>query len=399
MRIFFITSKLNFRISGGSVEEFDLIVRTLAELGNNVTAVTIFSNMNDIPKELPYKVIEENITAKHLLGIQKGVYKILKKYEGQADFFHIDGHLCLYGAGLYRRLRGKVPISAFFNRELICWPPDRSTLFFRTKEGAFTRLKRTIRWCIEKYIGMPIASGIDLRFFISPMYQELYEDFGLSKSENNLVIGDPMDFKKIMQTSGVIEHSYRGRSERSKKNDPLIIFYSSRMAPGKGFDGLLMGFSKVKNKDKFRLILGGDGPEKPLVRKMIKDLKLEPYVDMPGWVAKEELYNFLKRADIFIQADWRFEGTSMSLLYAMAFGIPSILPAGGGLQWNAKGSAFYFKYKDWDDLARKIEQLGDNYELRNELSRQCYLRLSDDQMNFEKQIMRIYEGMKHIVQI
>lgn len=392
MKIFFITSKLDFRTAGGSVEEFDLMMRTLQGLGNSVTAITVFSKVNDIPAQLPYQLIEENIPSRRLLGIQKGIFQILKKYSKDADLFHIDGHLFLYGAGLYRRLGGKVPISAFFNRELNCWPEDKSTLFYTNKDSLFVRCKKTIRWYLEKYIGMPIANGIDLRSFISPMYKALYENFGMRK-DNNLVIGDPLDFKKIMKSAGILEDSYR---KRNKRNGPIIIFYSSRMAPGKGFDILLTGFSKVKNKKNFHLILGGSGPEELLVRKMIKDLKLEAYVELPGWVSKEKLYELYKKADIFIQADWRFEGTSMSLLYAMAFGVPSILPGGGGLEWNAKKSALYFKYKDFDDLARKIEQLGDDYKLREELSRQCYVRIAEDEINCEKQVGRLNKRMEQL---
>src|SRR3989344_7244997 len=118
MRIVFITSKLNFVTSGASVTELDLTIRTLIKLGNEVATVTFFSYQNNIPDLLPYSVIEENVTSRRLLGIQKGIFQLLKKYESQADFFHIEGHLFLYGAGLYRLLGGKVPIAAFFNREL-----------------------------------------------------------------------------------------------------------------------------------------------------------------------------------------------------------------------------------------------------------------------------------------
>src|SRR3989339_29442 len=98
MKIYFITSKLNFKTSGGSIEEFDLMMRTLIELGNEVVAVTAFSEANNIPHALPYQVIEENIPRRGLLGIQEGIFKLLKKYEHDADFFHVDGHLFLYGA-------------------------------------------------------------------------------------------------------------------------------------------------------------------------------------------------------------------------------------------------------------------------------------------------------------
>lgn len=393
MKIIFITSKLNFLTAGGSILEFDLMYRTLLKWGYDFKVITIFSYANKIPEPLPYQVIEENIRSRRLLGIQAGIFKILKKYEAETDVFHIDGHSLLYGAGLYRRLGGKAPVAAFFNRELICWPENVSKLLGQRKENIFIRLKKKLRWLIERQIGMPLASRIDFMSFTNPVLQKMYEDFGLRTAGKAIVTGDPFDYRTLMQANGITEDSYR---QRNKTAGPLNIFYSGRMAPGKGFDLLVAAFAQVKHKDKFQLILGGDGLERALLQHKVKELGIENYVRFPGWVEKQQVFEFYKQADIFVQARWRTEMTSITLLEAMSFGIPCVLPGGGGLEWDAQGSALYFKDEDYVDLAKKIEQLGDSYELRAELSRQCYLRLSSEQMNYETQIRRMYEGMQKI---
>lgn len=391
MRIIFVTSKLNFRTSGGSVEEIDLMLRTLQKSGHTVTAVTAFSQVNDIQGPMPYRVCEERIRSKRLIPIHRGVYRILKKYEREADVFHVDGHLMLYGAGAYRRLGGKVPVAAFFNRELGCFPPDQSDAF--SKEPFFLGLKRKARGLLERSLGMWLANGMDLFTFISPMYQKAYEEFGLAKRANSFVIGDPIDFKMLMAKNGITPESYRARN---KQRGPVTLFFSSRMAPGKGFDFLLTGFSKVRHKENFRLILGGSGPEEALIHRMVRDLQLHEYVEFPGWVSKEKLYGFYKTADIFIQAKWRSIGTSISLLYAMAFGVPSILPRGGGLEWQAKESALYFTDGDAHGLAEAIEMLGSDASTRARLSANCYRRLAEDEQNHEKQIGRLESAMKEL---
>ncbi len=393
MKIFFVTSKLNFETSGGSIEEFDLMMQTFQSLGNEVVAVTAFSDNNKIEHKLPYKVIEEKISTPHLLGIQWGVYKILKKYENDADIFHVDAHMMLYGAGLYRLLGGKVPVVGFFNFYLSCWKQYSSSLFPQDRIGFIKILKNKLRWLVERYFGMFLANKIDAGAFISPPFMKMYQDFGL-KLKHSFVMGDPIDWKKIMSEQGVAQDNY---INRNKKTGPLTIFYSSRMSPGKGFDVLLTGFAKVKNKNDFRLILGGSGSEEKYVKKMVQDFDLEKYVFMPGWVSKQEIYNFYKQADIFIQADWWSVGTSISLIYAMIFGVPSILPGGGGLEWNAKGGALYFKSRDTDDLARKIEKMGSDHALRAELSRGTYSRLHEDQMNFKWQIGEWFKIMQEVL--
>ncbi len=390
MKIYFITSKLNFRTSGGSIEEIDYIIRTLIKLGNEVTVITAFSSSNDISLPLPYKVIEENVRSHGLLGMQKEVYFLLKKYSLEADIFHVDAHLFMYGAGIYKLLGGKVPIVAFFNQFLTCWPQYSSSFFPQTKVGILPRAKKKIRWLIERYVGMFLLKYLDILSYVSPNLRSMYENFGARK-EKSIVIGDPIDFKSIMEANGITPDFYR---QRLKRIGPITILYSSRMSPGKGFDVLLLAFSKLKDKDHFRLILGGTGPEAQFVRDMVLRLNLTKYVTLPGWVSKEQLYEYYRTADIFIQADWWPAGTSISLLYALAFGLPSILPAGGGLQWNAGKSALYFKYRDVDELARQIERLEKDHELRVELSGNCFRRLAEDDMNMEKRIFGLFKEME-----
>jgi len=394
MKIIFITSKLNFLTAGGSILEFDLMYRTLLKWGYDIKVVTVFSYANKMPEPLPYKVVEENIMSRRLLGIQKGIFKILKKYENDADVFHIDGHLALYGAGLYRWLGGRVPVAAFFNRELICWPENVSKLLEQKQDNLFVTLKKKARWWTEHSVGMPLASQIDFMSFTNPVLQRRYEAFGLRTDGKVVIVGDPFDYRTLMRENGITEDSYRRRNKRA---GVLKIFYSGRMAPGKGFDLLVTAFSLIKNKEKFELILGGDGPERALLQGKVKELGIAEYVSFPGWVEKQQVFDFYKQADIFVQARWRTEMTSITLLEAMSFGIPSILPGGGGLEWDAQGAALYFKDEDCADLARKIEQLGSDYDLRNELSRQCYVRLGEDEMNYEKKIRELATGLEYII--
>ncbi len=395
MRVCFITSKLDFKHAGGSILEFDLTYKRFQEMGHEVLVITVFSYANNIPFKLPYKVIEENITSRGQLGIQRNIYKILKKYSSQADIFHIDGHSFLFAAGFYRLLNGKIPVSAFFNRELISWPTNISTEFKQKRDSLPIKIKKILRRLLEKHLGMFLAGRIDWMSFTSPFLQREYENFGLKTKNKSMILGDPFDYLTLMQEQKITKDTYLNRNKREGR---LTIFYSGRMVAGKGFDLLITAFAKIKDKSKFHLILGGSGSEEHLIKQKIKELGLESYVDLPGWVEKENVYDFYKQADIFIQPRWRMELTSITLLEAMTFGIPSILPAGGGLEWDAKDSALYFKDKDCDDLVRKIEQLGDDYNLREKLSRNCYVRLEEDEMNYKKKIMELYQGMERIVE-
>ena len=56
MRILFVTTKFDFEIGGGSSPELDLKIRALKELGNEVAAVTTFSQNNRGPQPKEYPV-------------------------------------------------------------------------------------------------------------------------------------------------------------------------------------------------------------------------------------------------------------------------------------------------------------------------------------------------------
>ena len=369
------------------------MMRTLQRMGNEVVCVTTFSDGNDILDPPSYKVVEEDIRNRSLFGTSWGIFALLKKYEGNADFFHVDGHNFLYGAGAYRRFGGKVPVSAFFNRELGSFPPDSSFIIGVKAQTLARTIRRAFRSFLERTIGMYLARAIDLREFISPLYREMYEAFGLKCRGNCMVLGDPIDLKGIMRDNEITEMSYRNRLRRE---GPIMLFYSSRMAPAKGFDLIIAGFARVKNKENYRLILGGNGPEEAEIKKLATDLGIMRYVEFPGWTSKSRLCEYYKAADIYVQVGWRREGTSISLLYALAFGLPSIVPKKSGMAWQAGDAALAVENGNHDELARAIERLGEDPDLRATMSAACYDRIANDQLNHEKMIATWFEAMRRI---
>ena len=392
MRIFYITTKLNFNQGGSNVEN-DLIMRTLQTLGNEVTMVTVFSRFNHIPDPLPYGHIKEELFTARQLGIQYGVYRLLKKYQQSADMFFFDGQTFLYGAGLYRALGGTVPVFGYFVRELMAWPPNVSMLLGQVPISAVRRIKQKIRFFVERYLGIPLANRGDFFAFGSPQLEKEYQDFGLRTAGKSIIIGDPYPWREVMRKNGITEESY---IQRNKREGKIVLFYSNRMAPGKGFDLLVRAFSLVTRKERFILRLGGTGPEEPLIRKMVKDLALESYVEFSGWIPKEDYHEALKRADIFVHPRWREAQPSIGLTEAMVFGLPCIVPKGTGLHWVAGEGALPFRFDDANDLAVMMEKLGSDGALRATLSRNCYLRLKEGDVNCEKTIPAVFEIMKKL---
>ena len=395
MKIFFIATKLNFN-KGGSMVENDLTCRKMRELGNEITMLTLFPEHNDFPPNLIYRVIEEPVGKPSQFNIQRGVFWLMKKYENEADIFYIEGQTFFYGAGFYRWSGGRRPVIAYFVREQVSWPENISAFFFepRSDNSLFYSLKRKIRRLIEKYVFMYFGNFCDFLTWGSPLLLEEYEEFGLKTKGKSMIIGDPYPYDETMRKYGITENFY---AERKRNGDKVVLFYSNRMEPGKGFDILIKAFSKVKNKDKFRLVLGGDGSERRFVESAIKDLDLECYVELPGWIPKEEFHKSFQQADIFIYPRWRTAQPSLGLVEAMTFGLPTIVPAHTGLNWVAGKSALTFELDNIDDLAAKIELLGSKPEMRKRLSRECYIRIRQADIDYKKTIPAILKTMKRFV--
>lgn len=372
MRIFLITSKLKFEDNGspigGSVVDLHLKAKGLVELGHEVFVVTAFSNEDRIPCTVPYTVFERRIRRRGLLALQFGIHAILKEFENRSDVFYIDGHMFLYGGGAYRLLGGKIPVVGFFNIRLNLWGDVSGNI---EHPSLWKRGKKILRYAIERVIGVPVANHLDALIFNTPHVQKMYRDFGIGRNKPNVVIQDFIETRKLTNRFGITKESME---EHQEKPQQLSLLATGRMLPEKGFELLLRALAKVKDRNRYRLLLSGGGPDKERLQALAKGLGLSETVSFPGWVEKEKLYEFFKEAHIFIFPKWWIEYGSAVLTEAMAFGLPSVIPGGGALEWLTNGSALTFKNDDIDELAGQIERLGEHATLRIELAGKALAR-------------------------
>lgn len=371
MRITLITSKLNFKTAGGSVFDLHLKAEGLKKLGHDVTVVTVFSRNNIIEEPLPYKVREENIQAAGLLEIQKGGVNILRKYEKETDVYYIDGQIFIYAAGWYRMTGGKTPIVSFFNTRINCMGDTQSA--GTKKPGLVKKIKRKLRYFLERYFGIIIANRADYFIINTPHLQNIYKDFGLA-TEKNTVIEDFVNTMAIINEYGITEDRIIKHQEQAEK---INLFTTGRMIREKGFDLVIEAFSGLRNKEKYSLTICGGGPDEGRLKKIAGELGLIDYVAFPGWVTKEELNGYLLNTHVFIFPKWWIEYGSVLLTEAMAFGLPSIVPAGGALAWLTKNSALTFKNNDVSDLTSQIEKLAHDIPLRIQLGKNGLARAKE----------------------
>jgi glycosyltransferase involved in cell wall biosynthesis len=127
----------------------------------------------------------------------------------------------------------------------------------------------------------------------------------------NPVIG-PETFERAEQT---VEHSWF-----SDETTPLILGVG-RLVELKGFSTLIRAFAEVKERRAARLVILGEGEERPILERKTKQLGVSDHVWMPGFVSNPLKY--MAKASVFVLSS-KSEGLGNVLVEAMACGTPVV---------------------------------------------------------------------------
>jgi glycosyltransferase involved in cell wall biosynthesis len=101
-----------------------------------------------------------------------------------------------------------------------------------------------------------------------------------------------------------------------------VILSVGRLHPVKGHDKLIEAFSRAsEGDDAWRLVILGEGSERPALEQRISELGLEARILLPGLAGN--LNDWYGRASIFAMSSVS-EGFPMTLLEALAAGVPAV---------------------------------------------------------------------------
>lgn len=120
------------------------------------------------------------------------------------------------------------------------------------------------------------------------------------------------------------QHAAMSRESRpsSAPNDALIVACPARLTYQKGQDVLLQAWCTVRERvPAARLILAGDGPQRPQLECLAANLGIAGTVSFAGLIG--DMGKLLADAHVFVLPS-RYEGMSNALLEAMAAGLPCV---------------------------------------------------------------------------
>lgn len=188
--------------------------------------------------------------------------------------------------------------------------------------------------------------------------------------------------------------AYIEETERSDKLQAFglepgkYIISLSRLIRLKGTQYLIEAFSKLEDKS-IKLAIVGEGEYQEELEKLAAS---NPNIIFTGNQTGETLNQLYGHAKLFVQSS-ELEGLSISLLEAMAHGLPIIASDIAANRQAVADTALYFKSKDVSDLQMKLKLALEDNERMERLGREAKARaneyyswdkISEDTLNIYK---------------
>lgn len=156
--------------------------------------------------------------------------------------------------------------------------------------------------------------------------------------------GGPGDAQIVTFPWGIdLDRYHPGPSSLSVRNDlgwpDCDVFISTRTwEPVYAIDILLKAFAALQKRlPSVRLALLGDGSLAPGIHALIDEFGISDEVHTPGRVPQAQLPDWFRMADAYVSSALS-DGTSISLLEAMASGLPVVVTESfGNLEWVQQG--------------------------------------------------------------
>jgi L-malate glycosyltransferase len=179
---------------------------------------------------------------------------------------------------------------------------------------------RLISWYTKK-----VLDSVDLVYAVSRnIGDHIVNDFGIPESKVHYL---PFGIDTNLFSPGVRDAGTGG-------NDSIVIFSNRGFFPVYDTETLIRGFALAYREDRsLRLVLKGEGPEEQQIRNLVTELGLDGQITFRKKTGYADVPRDYRNADIFLTTSVS-DGTPVSILEAMASGLPCIATAVGGIpEW------------------------------------------------------------------
>jgi glycosyltransferase involved in cell wall biosynthesis len=162
-------------------------------------------------------------------------------------------------------------------------------------------------------------------------------------------------------------------------NKVVRILFLSTVSRNKGVYLVLEVFERLyKHFENISLTIAGDGPELNEIKSIIRQRNIKG-IDTPGYVIGEHKTRLLNESDIYVFPSY-YEGMPLSLIEAMASGLPVVCSAVGAIpDFFVDGKmGFIIKEQNIETYYDALELLITNSVLRKDMGEFNYLYAKDN---------------------
>lgn len=219
----------------------------------------------------------------------------------------------------------------------------------------------TALWRMVYRLIIPVA---DFVVYNSSTTQKSTEK--VARSVRSTFIGSGINIPQFQRPADFPPRNY----ERAK----LAIVVVARLVEYKGIEYLLRALKSIEDRVQFQLDLFSDGPLRPHLEQLSRDLGIDGHVTFHGETPREQILPSMWSADLFvlpsvIDSYGRTEGFGAVLLEAMATGLPVIASRVGGIVDIVNGeNGILTEPRDSESLARALLEMAENPGRRKQIA-------------------------------
>ena len=190
-------------------------------------------------------------------------------------------------------------------------------------EGYFGRLGSFVVRLIER----TLARVTDRIVTISARQcDDITRRFAIAPAGKVVVVPLGLELARLL---ALPERSARPRGQEEIQARRVVVGYVGRLVPIKDLATLVRGVGHARVRvPQIRLVIAGDGQERAALETLVTQLGLNEHVEFLGW--RRDLAALYGGMDLFVLTSLN-EGTPVSLIEAMAAGVPAIATAVGGV--------------------------------------------------------------------
>ena len=127
------------------------------------------------------------------------------------------------------------------------------------------------------------------------------------------LMGDNM----VVIPTGIDLERFEGSTESKRTDDKIVFLYVGRLSPEKSIEVSLRAFAEMKNREKAKLVIVGDGPSMNDLKKLAQELNITDQTEFTGEVPRGDTIAYYHSADAFVSAS-KTESQGLTFLEALA---------------------------------------------------------------------------------